>query len=504
MNRRVLLLAASATALSRPAIAARRERPGGYRLAADLDAAIDKAMALGVAPGLAVAVYSREGVYTRAFGVTDIATGERTTIDTAFYVASTTKSLTSLALAALHHRGELDLDSTLAAYAPGAPFPAGVRPAEVRLRDLLSHRGGIENDPISYRLAFTGQHDPETLWRLLAASQPNPKAPLGRFQYTNVGYNIATILTDRRLGVRWQDLLQREIFGPTRMTHTTALMSQAQAAGWSIAKPHGLGASGRMERIYLEKTDQTMQSAGGVVMSVRDAALFLELLIEDGRLERRRIIPATTMQAVRAPLAVVGDTWSEYRRGYYGLGWYLATYRGERMLHDFGGFPGFRSHLSYLPDRNIGVAAFINDTTAADPLVDAIANYVYDLTGGHGDSGARFDAALAAVSARRDALVKRNDAISRAGRPWTLTRPRSAYAGAYSSPLAGRIEIGVEGEAMRVGFGVLHAVAEPFTLPDAVRVELAPGSGTVIQFEGQGPAPNALILMGQRFERLAS
>ena len=52
------------------------------------------------------------------------------------------------------------------------------------------------------------------MWSLLATGKANTRAPLGTFSYTNVGYNIATILTDRKLGVRWQELLEQEYSGP--------------------------------------------------------------------------------------------------------------------------------------------------------------------------------------------------------------------------------------------------------------------------------------------------
>lgn len=500
MNRRTLLLSAGAAGLLGCATAPRRE----FALAADTDAAVARAMnALAVAPGLSVAVYSREGVYARGFGVTDVETGERAGADTAFYIASSTKPLTAMALAAAAHRGELDLEHTLAGYAPDAGFPDAVRPGEVKLRDLLTHTHGIENDPIVHRTAFSGQHDPQTLWRLLANCQPNADAPLGTFEYTNVGYNIATILTDRRLGVRWQDLLAREVFGPAGMTRSTAVMSRAASGGWSVARPHRGALPGGPRRLNLEKTDQTMQSAGGVIMSANDAARWLELMIENGRVGGRQIIPEEVVRATREPLAVVNDSFDEYGRGHYGLGWYSGAYRDEAMLHHFGGFAGFRAHVSYLPERGVGVAAFVNDSSAAFPLVDAIANYIYDRTGGRADADSRLDAAIDAMVRGRDEGIQRieSDRANRAGRQWTLTRPRAAYAGAYESGRFGRIEIAAEGEALHVRFGVLRSVAEPFTRPDSIRVELVPYSGTVMLFAGEGAVPEALMFQDERFDR---
>lgn len=61
MNRRSLLLAAGATTLS--ACASTFPRARGFALTGDLDAAIERALArLELAPGLGLAVYTRDGV----------------------------------------------------------------------------------------------------------------------------------------------------------------------------------------------------------------------------------------------------------------------------------------------------------------------------------------------------------------------------------------------------------------------------------------------------------
>jgi CubicO group peptidase (beta-lactamase class C family) len=476
-----------------------RESP----LSGELDQAIGHAVStLPAVPGLAVAVYTRDGSYVRAFGVTDTTTHSPATADTAFYIASDTKPLTALALASLQARGELDLGQTLAAYAPEANFPAEIQPDKVTLRQLLTHTSGIENNPIGFRVAFGGEHDPATLWSLLATSKPNTKAPLGTFAYTNVGYNIATILTDRKLGVRWQDLLEREIFRPAGMTRSSASMSKAQGAGWSIAKPHGWDPeSGRSERIYLEKTDQTMQSAGGVIMSAHDARRWLELMIEDGRLDGRQVIPSAVIQSTRAPLADLDESRDGFTRKHYGLGWYLGSYRDEEMLHHFGGFPGARAHVSYLPARRAGVAVFINDSSVSAPVVDLVAKLVYDRLAGRADAREAFDAAVAKLATDGPArfIAGRNE---RAARPWKLSLPRAAYAGEYRSAEMGTMKISLVDGEIRADIGILRAVATPYTEADSIRVEFAPGQGEVVRFEmAAGPNPAALVFGGIRFER---
>ncbi len=456
-----------------------------------------------IIPGLAIAAYSRDGHYVNAFGVTDVDTGEPATTDTAFYIASSTKSMTALAFSILAARRQLDLDMPLSQFAPDAPFPASVRPNEVRIRDLLTHTSGISNDAIGFRVAFTGQHDPELLWRLLASSTPNTEAPLGTFMYTNVGYNIATIMSDRRLGVRWQDLLQRELFDPAGLSRTTAVMSRARNAGWSIARPHIFFGQPRAERIYLEKTDQTMQSAGGVVMSAKDAARWLNLLVEDGAVDGRQVVNAQAVRATRQPLATTGEDSEGYRREHYGLGWHMGPHRGTLMLHQFGGFAGFRTHISYMPERHVGVAVMCNDNTVGAEVVNPVANYLYDRMAGAADAETVFEAAIAQVIERRETMgpALQQMAASRAARPSLLTRPIAAYVGRYENDDFGTIEIALAGAALEVRFGVLHAVATPFTRPDSIRVELEPGSGRSVQFAGSGATPDSLTYQDITFRR---
>lgn len=471
----------------------------------EFDAAIAQGMERVGAPGLAVAVYTEHGVYMRGFGVTDVDTREPTTADTAFYIASSTKALTGLAFSILDQRGTLSLNTTLSTYAPDAPFPAAVRPNEVTFRNLLTHTHGIDNGGIGWRLAYSGEHDPETLWRVLGASTEKTAAPLGTFEYTNVGFNIATILTDRRMGVAWQDLLQREIFDPAGMTHASARISRAEAAHWPLAEPHvaALETSGS-ERIHVRKTDATMQSAGGVVMSANDAARWLELMVEDGRIGGQQVIPAAAVRETRVSAANLDQEDEGYKSQHYGLGWYIGPYQGDTMLHDFGAFVGFRTHVSYIPARHVGVAVFINDSSLSAPFVDVVANYIYDRLASRPDARASYDAAVNALVARMAQGRTRAlaDRANRTTRPWTLSHPRNAYAGVYENPAFGTITINVAGDMMTATNGILSVVASSYTRPDTIRVELAPGAGQVIGFEfTDGPNPSALIFGGGRFTR---
>ena len=221
------------------------------------------------------------------------------------------------------------------------------------------------------------------------------------------------------------------------------------------------------------------------------------------RIGRRQVIAPEIIATVQQPLAEVGSAFEGYTREAYGLGWYLGPYREDRMLHHFGGFAGFRAHVSFIPARGVGVAAFVNSDQGGG-LTDALANYVYDRTLGAADADQRFDEALANVVARKDRLAAAisADRANRASRPWTLSRAPSAYAGAYESDAWGRIEVAVQGARFEIRHGALHSTAEPFTQPDSIRVELVPGRGEPIHFEGDGVRPSGLRTRFGQFQRV--
>lgn len=473
------------------------------RFRADADAFIRRALdRVGVVPGLSIAVVEGEDVLlTAGYGVADLDTGVAVDADTRFYIASSTKSFTALAIAAMAGRGEIDLEAplTTSSNVPGAPTDLF---AGVSLADLLSHRSGLDNSPMSFRAAMSGEHTPEAMRGLVAATVARDDTPHGTFRYSNAGYNLATTLLEARDGRDWRVRVGDEVLRPIGMNDTTGWVSQARADGVVAAGHLGHGADGPV-RSPLQKVDATMQSAGGLVSTADDMARWLEIQINDGVLDGRRVFPAGLVASTHRPLAANDGAFGPYVRESYGLGWQVGRYGDDVLIHHFGNFAGSRAHVSFMPERRIGVVVMVNEDAVAGGLADLVANYVYDWHAGRPDLEAAYDAALTAFvdeRNRRQASIARQIA-ERATRPWMLSRPLSAYAGTYVGPTLGTIRVAERDGALVVTSGVMEAVAEPFTRPESIRVELAPLQGQAILFAADGAAPGSLVFLGETFER---
>src|SRR5688572_1764501 len=253
---------------------AQTSRPAAEKdFTAAYDAQIRRTMAtFSDLPGIAIVVIEDDRpIFVRAYGMADKEAGIKANTDTLFYTGSSTKSFTALAAAMLDKEGKIKFSDALTKYTPGIRFKNDI-PAKITIRDLLTHTSGLRNGPLVNRLAFTGQIDQREIDHVFAEGTSFNDANFGKYNYTNLGYNIYGLALHYHLHKKWQHLLQERIFAPAGLKHTTAYVSKARAKKLKIAAPYVIDTdaadAGKMVRSRLEKTDNNMQSAGGIFMSI--------------------------------------------------------------------------------------------------------------------------------------------------------------------------------------------------------------------------------------------
>src|SRR5262249_36968075 len=169
----------------------------------------------------------------------------------------------------------------------------------------------------------------------------------------------------------------------------------------------------------------------------------------------------------------------------YGLGWQIGKYRNENVIYHHGGYPGYRSHVSFMPEKKVAVGVLVNNDTLGGRLADRLAASVYDwwlrTENLEGDCGRQVQETVKAYESRKQGIAA--EAAGRAKREWQLTKPFSDYAGTYTNDLLGTIEIVAKEKALAVRMGSLNTVATPYTEKDTIRVVMLPGgNGDIIGF----------------------
>jgi len=202
----------------------------------ELDAYIRKAMAaIPEIPSVAmVVVKDGKPIFMRAYGLANKETGTKADANTLYYIASSTKSYMALAAAILDREGKIKLSDPVTKYAPGVTFKNAL-PDKVKVRDLLTHTSGLANEPLTWRVAYSGEIDDKDMLRVFAEGTTFDEKSYGKFAYTNLGYNIYALLVKLSLGKKWQDVLQEKVFGPLGLKQTSSYVSKMRAAKLMIA-----------------------------------------------------------------------------------------------------------------------------------------------------------------------------------------------------------------------------------------------------------------------------
>jgi CubicO group peptidase (beta-lactamase class C family) len=322
-----------------------------------------------------VAVRADEVLLVQPMGLRDVAGNKPVTADTAFYIASCTKSFMAMLATELAEDGKLNKDTPVRKYLPQFAFADDTLSQTMTVRDLLCHKYGLDSDHITFAEAYSGQITDEMFYRLLKTEHAK-----GSFQYSNLHYTILGRVVQQVTGKPWKDALAERVLEPAGMTRTTAYASKLYGFD-DVALPHAYSASGTPSLAPLRKTDRTMHAAGGMGASGNDLARWLRLNLGGGEIDGKRIVSQTgcaEMQKLTCPDRSTRKILSQHVRLGYGLGWQIGELRGRKIVQHNGGYSGAAAHVSFLPEQGFGVAVVANTDGPAGGWVDIIASEVYD------------------------------------------------------------------------------------------------------------------------------
>lgn len=326
----------------------------------DLDGYVEAAMRDWQVPGLALAVVTRDSVlYARGYGVLELGRPERVNEHTLFSIASTTKAMTAAALGMLVDEGVLSWDDPVRKWLPEFELSDPYVTRELTVRDLLTHRTGVAREDNLW--LATPFDRAEVLRRARFLPQVAPFR--ARYGYNNILYLAAGEVVGRASGLSWDDFLARRLFAPLGMHRSTTRTAEAEARG-NVASPHRR--EGGEVKPAPRRNYDNVGGAGAAFSSVWDMARWLQLHLNRGVAQGRRILQEETLEEMYAahnPLradSVARRMFPETIFRAYALGWNVQDYRGRRLLHHSGTLNYTRTHVGFMPEEGIGVVAIAN------------------------------------------------------------------------------------------------------------------------------------------------
>lgn len=293
--------------------------------------------------------------------------------DSPIYVASHTKSFTGTMLKMLDEESVLDLDGSLHHYLPELNLRDSIDTRNITVRQLLNHTHGLMSTQLTWKTAFLGYsgNNSELIKDMNADFQNDPSH---RFRYSNVGPILAAMIAEKVTGRSWKEEMERRIFKPLDMEHTSASVSNFDRE--SIRPSVSVAKNGKVVESGFYKQDITMHASGGILSSVNDLSKWLKANIT----EDRHLLTRDGWKALHTSSTPQERTYFTYHRTGYSLGWDIARYRGQTILTRFGGLAGIMFHISFMPARKVGVIAFTGDSRTP-ALSHLMADYAYNLLG---------------------------------------------------------------------------------------------------------------------------
>jgi CubicO group peptidase (beta-lactamase class C family) len=291
-------------------------------------------------PGLsAVVVKDQKLLWARGFGYADAENKIAATPETNYRIASLTKPFASTLLMQLVERGRLDLNEPMSKYSPEFQQRFGRGP--VTVRQVFTHTS----------------HDPsgDTYW------------------YDGYRFSYLTDVIAQASGTSFRELLVKNILDPIDMADSVPGQDVLDdRAKWSafldadharryeaglakLAKPYRFDGADAVRSIY---PPRGISAAAGLVSNVLDLAKY------DAAIDRHTFFRAETQERAWTPASSTRGT-----KLPYGLGWFIQSYQGVRLVWHYGYWPeSFYSLYLRVPEKRITVILLANSDGLSAPF----------------------------------------------------------------------------------------------------------------------------------------
>jgi CubicO group peptidase (beta-lactamase class C family) len=429
---------------------------------AEFDARVESLRTKIGVPGMAIAIVENgEATLARGYGVSKAGASERVDADTIFPTGSTGKAFTVAALATLVDAGRIRWDDKVTDHLPGFQMYDPWVTREITIRDLLVHRSGLGLGAGDLMMVPRG-----SLSRAEAVKRLRYIKPATSFRsayaYDNVLYMVAGQLIEAVTGKTWEDYVRESVLVPAGMTTSTS-DSERRFATANRAYPHAR-ASDRVRGIgplqLLDERDELGRAgapAGGLAISANDMTKWLALQLARGKLPNggRLFSEAAHTQMwkpeVLQPIGPLPEALklAEPMFQAYALGWGVRDYRGTKIISHSGAVFGFQSVVTLIPAKNVGIAIEINSEDG-----EIVLGLMYELLDHYlGFSRNDWPEKYSAFKQQRLAgAMKALDSKSAQPAKVGPSLPPARYAGVYTDPWYGDIEVGVRGRALTIDF----------------------------------------------------
>jgi CubicO group peptidase (beta-lactamase class C family) len=397
---------------------------------------------------------SGEVIYSAAEGYADREGQVKADAQTQYAIGSVTKTFATTAIGLLVERGLVSWDDPVKKVLPEFEMYDRHLTHQVTLRDIASHRTGLPRHDFMFY-----QYDKPESEIVNTIREMEPAVELrSRMIYQNHMFILIGVLVEKLSGMKWQAFVKENLLDPLGMDATTFSVSEM------VARPnYALPYAGleRAERIPFKCLDN-FGMAAAMNSTSEDLLKWLAFHLGNGEWNGKQIIAPERLLECHTPQTIIGSR-LPWKLPYidfecYGLGWYVESYRGEKVIYHSGHVNGFASLVSFVPGRKIAFAINCNKTFSLAPMT--LQYCLYDLLFGLEpvDWRQKFHDFSAAITQAYAAELRALRAQQSQNTQPSLSL--DAYAGCYRHPAHGDIHVKAGQDALYIDYGELQGPLE--------------------------------------------
>ncbi|NVJ85774.1 MAG: beta-lactamase family protein [Algoriphagus sp.] len=273
-------------------------------------------------------------VYSKTIGFDDLESKKKSTTNTKYRIASTSKMFTATLIFKAIEENKLDLEQRINQY-----FPRIENADKITIRNLLSHRSGIhsftkDSSFFTYRTQYKSPNEMvDIISKYKSDFEPDSKV-----EYSNSNYFLLSVILEKIYEKPFGDLLIEKICEPLDLKNTyygsTINLANNEANSYTFNDTNWI------KEIATDLS--TTMGSGGIISTSYDLTKFLEGLFQ------LKIVSANSLQA----MMTIQDN--------HGMGLLPFDVEDKSGFGHGGILEGFRSYAVYFPEDSLAIGITSN------------------------------------------------------------------------------------------------------------------------------------------------
>ena len=250
----------------------------------------------------------------------------------------------------------VDLDAPIKRYLPWFRVADPEASTQMTVRHLLNQTSGLPMIAGMVNLADLDDDPGATERQARALSTLKLARPVGAaFEYSNLNYNLLGLIVEASSGESYADYIQRHIYAPLRMNHSHTSQAAAKRDGLAVGHRYWFAHPVAIRDLPLPRGSLP---SGQLISTSEDMAHYLIAHLNGGRFRGAQILSSAGIDELHRGVAeqqVMGESVAAY-----GMGWFVSSVGGTKVISHGGNVPDFSSYMALLPEQKKGVVLLVN------------------------------------------------------------------------------------------------------------------------------------------------